>query len=191
MLSTKEKIIVGASELFLEKGIYKVTLAQIAAKADISQPGIYNHFEDMEDILIACTNHWISISREDIEKGIHPQATAKTQLLQWVSGNIKSTNNNLKADAHLLGLFYHSTFSEKAKTIFDSIALGATQRLQVFIARGNHEKSWNCKDTEGTSRAIHDLVMGEIIKMIVHPKEFSVVKREAFLFKQIQLLLNF
>jgi AcrR family transcriptional regulator len=49
----KEDILKAAVYVFAHKGYYRATTADIAKKASISQPYVYNFFENKEELLIA------------------------------------------------------------------------------------------------------------------------------------------
>ena len=51
--SRKEDILKAAVSVFAHKGYYQATTADIAKKASISQPHVYNFFENKEELLIA------------------------------------------------------------------------------------------------------------------------------------------
>jgi AcrR family transcriptional regulator len=50
-MSTKEMILSTAKEMISEVGFHKMTTANLARRADISEGTIYRHFESKEDIL--------------------------------------------------------------------------------------------------------------------------------------------
>lgn len=49
----KEDILTAAVTVFADKGYYLATTADVAKKASISQPYVYNFFENKEELLIA------------------------------------------------------------------------------------------------------------------------------------------
>lgn len=51
--SRKEDILKAAVTVFAHKGYYRATTADIAKKASISQPYVYNFFENKEELLLA------------------------------------------------------------------------------------------------------------------------------------------
>lgn len=51
--SRKEDILKAAVTVFAHKGYYRATTADIAKKASISQPYVYNFFDNKEELLIA------------------------------------------------------------------------------------------------------------------------------------------
>ncbi|MFT8316378.1 MAG: TetR/AcrR family transcriptional regulator [Clostridium sp.] len=73
--SRKEDILKAAVSVFAHKGYYRATTADIAKKASISQPYVYNFFENKEELLIAALKRsWDNILevfanvQEDSEK---------------------------------------------------------------------------------------------------------------------------
>lgn len=71
----KEDILKAAVNVFAHKGYFRATTADVAKKASISQPYVYNFFENKEELLIAAlVRSWDNIlqafanEQEDSEK---------------------------------------------------------------------------------------------------------------------------
>ncbi|CAM3866441.1 TetR/AcrR family transcriptional regulator [Alkalicoccus chagannorensis] len=67
-MSTKEKIVLAAVDLFTQHGYEAASMAQIASAAGIKKPSIYAHYESklaiFEDALRLVTDHYESLIRE-------------------------------------------------------------------------------------------------------------------------------
>lgn len=50
-METKERILLAALELAAQKGLGSVSMTQIAEKAGMKKPSLYNHFESREEII--------------------------------------------------------------------------------------------------------------------------------------------
>lgn len=59
-LSTRDRIIDAAIELFAEQGYPNTSMKNIAAAVDIKSPSIYSHFNSKEDILDTILDEYIS-----------------------------------------------------------------------------------------------------------------------------------
>lgn len=52
---TRDRLLAAASEAFVERGFEGVTMADIARRADVSTPAIYNHFDGKTELIVeAC-----------------------------------------------------------------------------------------------------------------------------------------
>lgn len=50
-VTTKDKILTSAAELFAKHGFYKVSVREICEKAEITKPSLYYYFKDKETLL--------------------------------------------------------------------------------------------------------------------------------------------
>ena len=57
---TRERIAAAAAGLHEEVGVAKTTVADIARRAGVQRLTVYNHFPDLEELLPACSAHWLS-----------------------------------------------------------------------------------------------------------------------------------
>jgi AcrR family transcriptional regulator len=57
--ATRLKIAAAASALHEEVGIGQTTVADIARRAGVQRLTVYNHFQDLNALLPACTAHWL------------------------------------------------------------------------------------------------------------------------------------
>lgn len=61
--STKESILIAATELFGEKGYYGSSLRDVAKIVGISHPAVIYHFPTKEALLVAAVDRWTQIFR--------------------------------------------------------------------------------------------------------------------------------
>jgi AcrR family transcriptional regulator len=57
--ATRDRIAAAAAELHEEVGIARTTVADIARRAGVQRLTVYNHFADLNELLPACTAHWL------------------------------------------------------------------------------------------------------------------------------------
>lgn len=55
---TRERIARAAAELHEEVGVARTTVAEIARRAGVRRPTVYNHFPGLRELLPACSRHW-------------------------------------------------------------------------------------------------------------------------------------
>ena len=78
---TRERIAQAAAELHEEKGVARTTVAEIAARAEVTRPTFYNHFPQLSDLLPACAAHYEErhplpdlehvLAKDDPEERVH------------------------------------------------------------------------------------------------------------------------
>jgi len=57
--ATRARIAAAAAELHEEVGIAKTTVSDIARRAGVQRLTVYNHFPGLDELLPACTEHWL------------------------------------------------------------------------------------------------------------------------------------
>jgi AcrR family transcriptional regulator len=69
----RTQILMGAAEVFSQKGFHQATIKEIAQAADVSEGTIYNYFQNKHDLLISM----IELLGSEALKGIVPDSSAK------------------------------------------------------------------------------------------------------------------
>ncbi|MCK6623617.1 MAG: TetR/AcrR family transcriptional regulator [Anaerolineae bacterium] len=113
----RTQILMGAAEVFSQKGFYQATTKEIAKAADVSEGTIYNYFKNKRDILVAM----IDLLGSEALKGMIPNSPAKNpkeflsvlgkamfQLLQERGRLALPILAEIAADAELRARFYQA-----------------------------------------------------------------------------------
>lgn len=79
----KESIRQAALELFMEKGLRKVNIGEIAEKADVSQVTIYNYFGSKEDLARYVLFHYIEDQLAEFEQ-VCEGSEPYLEKLEWM-----------------------------------------------------------------------------------------------------------
>ncbi|MGB5867100.1 MAG: TetR/AcrR family transcriptional regulator [Arcobacteraceae bacterium] len=77
----RRDIALSCSELLLEKGIKKLTVAEVAKTAGVSKGSIYDYFDHKEDIVFEVIRSHISEYQKELEAQITPEHTTKQKVL--------------------------------------------------------------------------------------------------------------
>lgn len=78
---TRERLLVAATELCVEQGFEGVTVAEVARRAGVSTPGLYNHFGSRSELMVeACRRALHRLDGDDPGPLRDPVATARRYL---------------------------------------------------------------------------------------------------------------
>lgn len=76
----RRDIALSCNDLLLEKGIKKLTIAEVAKTAGVSKGSIYDYFENKEDIVFEIIRSHISAYKEEINEKINPNDTTREKV---------------------------------------------------------------------------------------------------------------
>jgi len=76
----RRDIALSCNDLLLEKGIKKLTVAEVAKTAGVSKGSIYDYFENKEDIVFEIIASHISAYQEEINEKINPNDTTRKKV---------------------------------------------------------------------------------------------------------------
>lgn len=65
--SKREAVLQIAVRLFLERGFWRTSLTDVAAKLNITKPALYHYFHNKEEIYLECYRRGISLIQESLE----------------------------------------------------------------------------------------------------------------------------
>ncbi len=178
---TKALIIREAMKLFFEHGVHWVSFQQVADKVKISQPAIYRHFKDKDDLVVACTLKAAESGRQLIDEMVAEQKLPLKKLFAYIHGNLIWVDQKRDESAMLLAMYYFSHINPPLNEILHLIHAQSVARIKFQLDEGNKAKSWKIEKTEVFARAIHDLLTGEMIKTFYSPQEMNTEVRMKFL----------
>lgn len=112
-MKSKEKILLAALELAAEKGLGAVSLSQIAEKAGMRKPSLYNHFSSKEEIINSLyrylrENAQSTLVHNVTDYGEMVKGKTASEILHHVVKNYQAINTDEK-----LRTFYRFIFSER------------------------------------------------------------------------------
>lgn len=88
--SRRELLLKVAADLFLEHPFDSVTVEMLCAKAGISAPGLYRHFQNKQALLIAVVEDPIGALQEFARKAAEDETDPHTALMAMVDFHIRS-----------------------------------------------------------------------------------------------------
>lgn len=174
-LKTKEKIMQAAIHLLYTKGYEGVTFAKIANLAGLTQPAIYNYFNNKMDILAACAQLSVSIGLEYIQKNIDPVAPPSKQLTQYITNNFVWFSKEKELGHSILSAYYFSNNSAEIDHLREQVEGAGIQRISQFIIQGSHANEWSSDNYKTKAQFAHSIMVGETFKIQYQPN-FKVNK---------------
>lgn len=187
---TRTQLIQTAIRLFYEKGALWVSFQKIADEVKISQPAIYNHFEDKDDLIRACIVASAESGRTIIDEHVSKNDSAIDKLRAYLEGNFIWIKTKPAEGAILLSMYYFALNSRPIYELMDLIHKQSSSRLEKHLDKGNQEQIWKIKSTKMVARSIHNILLGEMIKAVHNPHETTLEMRSLFIWKSVAKLLK-
>ncbi len=124
------QILMGASQVFAEKGYHQATTKEIAKAAGVSEGTIYNYFTNKRDLLVAMVNAigMQSVRNIMIDETLDNPKEFLTAILKDRFEIGKQFGNRMSP---LIAEMF--TDAEMRKTIYDQIAMPIAGHLEKFI----------------------------------------------------------
>ena len=137
----KEKILVTATELFLNLGFKSVTMDDLAEQMGISKKTIYTHFKNKTDLVEQCTLslfHKISHGIDCIcEKGKNP-IEEEYEIKRFVMSNLKDEKTSPQ---YQLKKYYPQIYKTLQKKQYEVIKECIRSNIQRGIEQGLYRKN--------------------------------------------------
>ncbi len=96
-IPTRDRLLTAAVEVFVEQGFGQASITEIAARAGISGPAVYKHFDGKADLLIQAAKQSLDVTLHGSALGAtNPRDIAR----RWLSADFGSTRR-LLLELHL------------------------------------------------------------------------------------------
>lgn len=187
--NSKDKLVKAAVDLFFENGIHWVSFLQIAQKVGLSQPSLYKHFADKDELIRECALYAAMQGRTIIDANIDPYSSARDQVFAYIEGNFLWLRDHPKEGSIILAIYYFGFNNKSIQDVMIAINTQSVDRLAMRIAAGAREKLWAVDDFRKTGRVIHDILVGEMFKAIHTPGEIEFSDRLNMVWEAVQRLL--
>jgi AcrR family transcriptional regulator len=176
-METRNKIIKGATSLFIENGIKAVTMDDIASNLGISKRTIYENFVDKTDLLKVVLTYHI----EEKQKSTFNQTEGKSvvETLRFLLQHIDKIADNYKDFRFVQELKKY--YPELHKEIIDEYVKEGIEKLSKFIEQGQVEGIF----LEAVSPEIASFMLQEQVQQFSQPEKFPSRVEALVLFKHI------
>jgi len=157
-VETAERILDAAEQLFAENGYTGTTLRDIAARAGLRNPSIYNHFDGKESLYLAVLERGLRPMLQLFAKLANAAAEGKEIDLRLVDGLMEVLAEHpklprlLQHEALTGGERLHAKLTEWILPMFDQAG--------NIIARGPSARRWNREKSGLLVLALYNMIAG-------------------------------
>ncbi|MEO5577111.1 MAG: helix-turn-helix domain-containing protein [Gaiellaceae bacterium] len=169
---TRRKITEVTLELHGEIGPARTTIAEIAARAGVSRPTVYNQFPDELSLFAACSAHFAALHPPPELSGLGLEQALGTQYAfyaenQRVLGNVYRDGETIPA----LGQVLHGVRERFALVVADLVRELGTRgnrrlRATAVVALALEFNTWRSLDRSGLAPAAAAALMAGLIRTI-------------------------
>ncbi len=153
----REKILKGAAELFLERGIDKVSTRDLTEYLGISRSHIYHYFKDWQSLSLEAVEGFLNNELEEFCAIIEP-LSAKAKLREFIDGMI--TDKPDPSRKLYSSLWLLSSHNENYKCLVQTCLAKWQQVLTDIIQNGINEHIFQAVDSRRVARQLDALLLG-------------------------------
>jgi AcrR family transcriptional regulator len=159
------RILAAAQELFDERGIDRVTMADIVSTAGIRASTLYEYFSNKDEIVWALVEEFMREGSERIQKGIEgvsgPALAKITALFRAFEDELTRDPARVRFMAQFDSMYARDWSVERLLAVEDKIMPGRFQSLADLIREGIADGSLRPNlDTELTMHSVMNAVIG-------------------------------
>lgn len=184
----EKKLLDTALRLFIEKGIKKTSIADIAKNAGIAKGTFYLYFKDkyeLQDILLAKTSYELFSRAQKAleEKNIERLDDKIIFMIDYIIDALKNDLNIIKFIQKNLSL---GLYGEKINDLLDNNELG----IKELFIREVHKRNIELRNPEITLFMIIELVSSTVCSSIIDQHPLPIDEFKPYLYNAIKLMIN-
>lgn len=184
----EKKLLDTALQLFIEKGIKKTSIADIAKNAGIAKGTFYLYFKDkyeLQDILLAKTSYELfsraqkALENEDIDR-------LDDKIIFMVDYIIDALKSDLNIIKFIQKNLSFGLYGEKINNLLDSNEFG----IKELFIQEVHKRHIALENPEITLFMIIELVSSTVSSSIVEEHPLPIDEFKPHLYRTIKLMIN-
>lgn len=184
--STKYKIVSVATQMFFEKGIEKTTFKNIADQLNITQPAIYAHFKNKQDIIFHCIDTAFLELQDYLEQKLNVQLGTKERLFNFLFHYFNWAQSQ-PAQFFILNLINsYADQDPRAKQLIVKLIMSELEHIESILESGLKENIWTFENQRTLSHLIQSMLHMEGVKLaqrIENQTLQNVIERFEFFMK--------
>ncbi|WP_265553246.1 TetR/AcrR family transcriptional regulator [Serratia grimesii] len=164
----REKILKAVVELFIEKGVEKVTTRDLTEYLGISRSHIYHYFKDWQTLSLAAVTNFMNDELEEFRSLIQPLSACQ-KLAEYIDGMI---SNSPDPTRKLYGYLWSLSSYDKAYASLMQTFLGEWHLvLASIIQSGMDERTFHIVDAQRVARQLDAMLFGYSEHLLTLPSE--------------------
>lgn len=184
----EKKLLDSALKLFIEKGIKKTSIADIAKNAGIAKGTFYLYFKDkyeLQNILLAKTSHelFFKAQKASEKENLERLDDKIIFMIDYIIDELKNDLNIIKFIEKNLSL---GLYGKKINNLLDNNELGIKELFIQEVSRRNI----NLKNPEITLFMIIELVSSTVCSSIIDQHPLPIDEFKPHLYNAIKLMIN-
>lgn len=176
-MDTREKLLVLALKAYLERGAHNTTFQRLADELGVSQAAIYKYYRSRDDLLVAAIEYAAAKGREFLQEGENPRNKAMERFKHHVRRNLEFCLEDRLHAIAVITLHYFAACVPRVRALHEEINRVRIERFAGYLQQAVHEGAIPEQDVDETASRIHSLLMGEMIKAYLWPKETKLQAR--------------
>ena len=137
----RDKILLGAREMFLNFGFKSITMDDIAQSMGISKKTIYTHFNNKSDLINSVTEDLFNTICTGIDLIHEQQKNPIIELFEIKKFVMKNLNNEKSSPQYQLQKYYPKTFKWLKEQQFNVMQSCIEENLQLGIEKGFYREN--------------------------------------------------
>jgi AcrR family transcriptional regulator len=184
------EIINAATELIGEGGVQNLTTKKLAAKMNFSEPALYRHFKDKNDILRSILLYFKGNMGEGLKQVLLENKTGLDKIMDIISYQF---NFFMKFPAVIMVIFSETSFQgeKKLSITVKNIVDDKKKIIEDILLSGQKDKSIR---GDISIDQLTNLIMGSmrisVLNWRLHGFEFNLLREGEELQKTIEILLK-
>ena len=184
------EIIEAATKLIGKGGIQSLTTKTLAAEIGFSEPALYRHFSDKNEILKSVLMYYKEFLRQGLTAIIHSESTGKEKIQAMIDFQF---NHFTKSPAVIMVIFSETSFQfdNQLSQAVSQIMLHKRKMVSTIIAAGQEEGNIR---SDISPDQLTTMIMGSmrftILRWRLSNFDFNLIKEGKELCKTINLLLE-
>nr|BBH89910.1 hypothetical protein KTC_46610 [Thermosporothrix sp. COM3] len=166
---TRRSIIRVASQLFMQYGYRAVSTRQIADTCGLTQPALYHHFADKQDLYIAVVKERLSRTRAGLERIVQRQESVQDRLRLVVRFLLTTNQHDISMMLHDIA---YELDKQAYKTLLDLFQGGIIAPIASLFADGIQQGILRDQEHEGLQPMAAAEMFMHVLKSFV-PRESS------------------
>lgn len=171
-ISTKEKILQAALELFCEKGFYKTTTNEIAQRAKVSIGSLYSYFEDKDTIILEILERYHNKFEIAVGEALNNNELLETDVRAWLNSLIENLirvheeTKELNRELNVLS-YYNPRIAE---ILWENKLKTMTAAMEYII---RFKKNPEINDVDATATVAFDMISATVDRIVFEKNEID------------------